>query len=352
MLEAISTSDFHLEGMKKHFLDATNRQIKEVDKVHQYALSKGIKHVFWPGDLSDHPVMSFGTYMKLVMFIKKYDGLLNIYYVGGNHDRSDAENTSCDLLKLLAEHRFFKSFRIFLAPEQDRIEGTLVNFCAWPCNASMTEKEGCLNFAHIAANGAIGDNGRPMKVSHDFGSHKRDYTISGHIHQYQHLKKQKVIFNGNPYQKNFGESLPKGFIHFKTATKKNEVQMKHRFIDNHPNFELHTVVIESPSDFAKLKDSNNLRYKLLVAPDVLIPSDLRIQYPNITGGIFNSETKKQDKTMDNPTSPEQLGLVSQVARIKPTTGLTEFLVGEGYNKKAIKTAKSIVKEAMNELGIS
>lgn len=352
MLEAISASDFHLDGMNKHFLDATDRQLKEVDKINQYAMSKGIQHVFWPGDLSDHPKMPFSTYMKLVMFLKKYDGILNIYYVGGNHDRSDSENTSCDLLKLLADHGFFKTFRIFLAPEQDRIDGTLVNFCAWPCNASMTEKEGALNFAHIAANGAIGDNGRPMKVSHDFGSHKRDYTISGHIHQYQHLKNQRIIFNGNPYQKNFGESLPKGFVHFKTATKKNEVQMKHRFIDNHPNFELHTVVIESPADFTKLKDNNNIRYKLLVAPDVLVPADLRIQYPNITGGIFNSETKKKDDRSDGASSPEQLGLVSQVARIKPTTGLTNFLVGEGYSKKDIGVAKSIVREAMNELGIS
>lgn len=352
MLEAVSTSDFHLDGMNKHFIDATDRQLKEVEKVNQYALSKGIRRVFWPGDLSDHPSMPFSTYLKLVMFIKKYDGILDIDYIAGNHDRSDSSSTSCDLLKLLQEHGFFKSFRIFLEPAQDRIDGTLVNFCAWPCNASMTEKEGSLNLAHIAANGAIGDNGRPMKVSHDFGSHKRDYTISGHIHQYQHLKNQRIIFNGNPYQKNFGESLPKGFIHFKTATQKNEVQMKHRFIDNHPNFELHTVVIESPADFSKLKDSNNLRYKLLVAPDVLIPADLRIQYPNITGGIFNSETKKKNDSTDGPSSPEQLGLVSQVSRIKPTTGLTKFLAGEGYNKKDIGVAKSIVREAMNELGIS
>lgn len=196
MLEALSTSDFHLEGMSKHFLDATNRQLKEVDKIYQYAMSKGVQHIFWPGDLSDTPKMSFGTYMKLVMFLKKYDGIINTYYIGGNHDRSDVENTSCDLLKLLQSHGFFKSFRIFLEPEQDRIDGTLVNFCAWPCKESMSEKEGALNMAHVEYNGAIGDNGRKMKVNKDFASYKRDFTVSGHIHQYQHMKQQRVIFNG------------------------------------------------------------------------------------------------------------------------------------------------------------
>ncbi len=351
MLEALSTSDFHLEGMSKHFLDATNRQLKEVDKIYQYAMSKGVQHIFWPGDLSDTPKMSFGTYMKLVIFLKKYDGIINTYYIGGNHDRSDVENTSCDLLKLLQSHGFFKSFRIFLEPEQDRIDGTLVNFCAWPCKESMSEKEGALNMAHVEYNGAIGDNGRKMKVNKDFASYKRDFTVSGHIHQYQHMKQQRVIFNGNPYQKNFGEALPKGFIHFKTATTKNVVEMRHRFIDNHPNFELHTVVIESPADFSRLKDNNNIRYKLLVAPDVLVPPDLRILYPNITGGIFNSDTKKKAELDDGPMV-EQLGLVSEISRIKPTTGLRDYLRGEGYDKKGIRRAESIVAEAMNELGIS
>ncbi len=348
MLEALSSSDFHLESMGKHFVDATSIQLREIDRIFQYAVNKGIPHVFIPGDISDTPRMSYSTYMKLVMFLKKYDGILNMYYIGGNHDRSDVEHTSCDFLKLLCEHKFFKSFKIYLAPEQDRIDGTLVNFCAWPCPSSLTENEGSLNLAHIEVGGAIGDNGRPLKVSHDFGFHERDYTISGHIHQYQHLKAKKVIYNGNPYQKNFGEALPKGFVHFKALTQKKRVEVKHRFINNNPGFQLQTVVIESPADFAKLSPANHIRYKLLVAPDVLVPADLRIQYPNITGGIFNSETKKADTSS---ATIEEVAAVS-VSRYKPTTGLKQYLSAEGFSKKDIKTASSIVKEAMNELGIS
>ena len=348
MLEALSTSDFHFEGMNKHFVDATTIQLREIDRIFQYAVKKGIQHIFIPGDLSDTPRMTYTTYMKLVLFLKKYDGLVNMYYIGGNHDRSDVESTSCDFLKLLVEHKFFKTFNIYLSPEQTRIDGTLVNFCAWPCPASMSESEGALNLAHIEVAGAIGDNGRPLKVSHDFGTHKRDYTVSGHIHQYQHLKEKKVIYNGNPYQKNFGEALPKGFVHLKAQTTKKTVDVKHRFVDNNPGFQLQTIVIESPSDFAKLSPSNHLRYKLLVAPDVLVPTDLRLQYPNITGGIFNSETKKADNSL---VTIEELGAVS-VSRIKPTTGLKQYLSAEGFSKKDIKLASSFVAEAMNELGIS
>lgn len=349
MLEAISTSDFHLDGMNKHFLDAVQRQLREVDKIYQYALSKGIQHVFIPGDISDTPHMPESTYLSLLLFLKKYDGIIKSYYIGGNHDRSDATTTSCDLLQLLCEHKFFKSFRIFLKPDQDRIDGQLVNFCAWPCYETLTEKEGALNFAHVEYNGAIGDNGRSMKTKHEFAAHKRDYTISGHIHQYQHLKKRRVVFNGNPFQKNFGESLPKGFVHFKAKCEKNEMQFRHRFIDNQPNFRLETVLIESPADFGKLRQDNNIRYKLLIAPDVLIPADLRINYPNITGGFFNAETKA--KKTDDGEIVEHVGEVVARPRIKPTHGLKDYLAAAGHNKKEIKYARDLVRDAMNSLGI-
>lgn len=347
MLEAISTSDFHLEGMSKHFKDATRRQLREIDKIYQYALRKGINHVFIPGDISDTPKMSFTTYIQLVLFLKKYDGIINTYYIGGNHDRSDVENTSCDLLNVLVEQGFFKSFRIFLQPDQDRIDGTLVNFCAWPHNETLTEKEGCLNFAHVTYNGAIGDNGRELKTKDEFRSHKRDFTISGHIHQYQHLSKRKVIFNGNPYQKNFGESLPKGFVHFRANTNKKVVDVRHRFVDNQPGFTLQNINIDSPSDFQRLKSTDDVRYKLLVAPDVLVPSDLRITYPNITGGIFNAQTKKKTDDVS-----DVVDIATSSIKIRPTTGLKDYLTSQGFSKREMNIAKSLVQEAMQELNLN
>lgn len=346
MIEALSTSDFHLEGLRKHFADDIARQLREVDRIYQYALQKGIQHIFVPGDLSDTPQMRKSTEIALMHFLKKYDGLINTYYICGNHDRSDVENTSIDFLKQLADYKFFKTFRIYLQPAQDRIDGTLVNFCAWPCYETLTEKEGALNFAHVEYNGAIGDNGRKLKTKHEFQQHKRDFTISGHIHQYQFLKARRAVYNGNPYQKNFGESLPKGFIQFKATTENKEVKFKHRFIDGKPQFRLETIHIESPKDFNKLSSGNDVRYKLFVAPDVLIPSDLRLQYPNITGGIFNTETKKQTDEQF-----EALVTEHQKPNISPRKGLKNFLSSLGHSKKEIKFALDEVQSAMNALGL-
>lgn len=350
MIEALSTSDWHLEGMGKHFTDATKRQLAEIDRIYQYAVQKGIRHVFVPGDLSETPHMTDATYFQLIMFFKKYDGLVETHYIGGNHDRSDKSTTSCDLLHLLATHGFFKTLNVHLQPKQDRIDGTLVNFCAWPCGGTLSEKEGALNFAHITVAGAMGDNGRPLKTSHDFAVHERDYTISGHIHQYQHMKSKKVIYNGNPFQKNFGECLPKGFIHFRATTDKRKVKVQHRFINNNPQFQLENVVIESPTDFQKLRNDDSKRYKLTVAPDVLLPADLRLQYPNITGGIFTMvEGKvKAHENEANLDIPDAVAL----PRISPDVGLKEFLSGEGHSKKEIRRATDILAEAMNFVGIS
>lgn len=348
MLEALSSSDWHLEGMKKHFVDATRRQLAEVDRIYQYAVNKGIRHVFIPGDLSETPHMSYSTYMQLLLFFKKYDGVIETHYIGGNHDRSDRESTSCDLLKTLVDMGFYKTLNVHLEPKQDRIDGTLVNFCAWPCPATLSEGEGSLNFAHITMSGAIGDNGRPLRTSHDFGTDERDYTISGHIHQYQHMREKRVIYNGNPYQKNFGEALPKGFVHFKATTNKKTVEVKHRFIDNRPQFQLETVYIESPKDFQQLQATDSKRYRLFVADDVIVPKDLRIQFPNITGTItvVASDTGKAVETVEL-----EKGVYTPVTRIRPETGLKEFLSGEGHSKKEIRQAQEMLREAKNHIGL-
>lgn len=349
MIEALSTSDWHLEGMDKHFVNATHIQLREIDRIYQYAVSKGIKHIFVPGDISETPKMRASTYMQLLMFFKKYDGLVTTHYVGGNHDRDDKDTTSCDLLKMLSEQGFLNTLNVHLQPVQERIDGSLINFCAWPCPASMSTTEGAINMAHITVAGAVGDNGMPLRASHDFAVHDKDYTISGHIHQYQHMKTKRTIYNGNPYQKNFGEALPKGFVHFRAETEKKKIKMRHRFIDNRPQFQLHTVRIDSPEDFQKLTQSNSIRYKLLVDSEVLVPSDLRVQYPNITGGIFttNRDTGKQEKR-----DVDEVEFSPVISRVKPQTGLKEYLSSVGHNKKDIKNARAILQEAMDHLGIS
>lgn len=350
MIEAISTSDWHLDGLTKHFKNAIERQLKEIDKIYQYALENGIKHIFIPGDISDKTMMPYETYMALVTFFKKYDGIINSYYLGGNHDRSDVSTTSCDFLKMLCDTGYFKTLKVYLSPERIEVDGVPINMCAWPCEKSLTSKEnknvGAINFAHVATSGAIGDNGRKMKLKKDeFTPHKNDYTVSGHIHQYQHIESKRLVYNGNPFQKNFGESLPKGFIHFKAKLSGKEIQFKHQFVDNHPDFTLENVIIESSKDFEKLSTRDNIRYKLTVSPEVTIPSDLRLNYPNITGGIFAVGSKKQL----NSDEPEMVARPSH--KLSITSGLKKNLETQGLNKNQLKSAKKLVESAKLELNL-
>ena len=45
ILEGIATSDFHFDGLNKHFTDGNERIIQELEKIYQYALKNGIKEL-------------------------------------------------------------------------------------------------------------------------------------------------------------------------------------------------------------------------------------------------------------------------------------------------------------------
>lgn len=343
-LEAIALSDLHFDGLNKHFPDGNERIIQEMEKIYQYALKNGIKHVFMPGDLADTPDMDWDTYGMLFDFLLKYDGLVSTYYIAGNHDFADIENTSMNFLHKLSKSKAFKSLYIFLKPVRMEIEGVPVNFLPYPCLETLSTKQGGLNMAHVEYSGAVGDNGRLLKTKHELATHKNDFTVSGHIHQYQYMKSKRAVYCGNPFQKNFGESLPKGFIHFRASMDGNKVVFQHKFVENKPNFQLINLLIDDINDFKKLQHSNNIRYKLHVDAEVPVPADLMLNYPNITGGIFVTGQKKAKGKDEEEIKIEKVD-------INITFGLKEHLVAEGLDKSMIKRAKKEVQMAKDFLGI-
>ncbi|SBV38505.1 Phage recombination related endonuclease [Phage NCTB] len=349
MLHAIVTSDWHLEKLKKLFPhDHIDRQLREVEKIFKYAISEGIRHVFIPGDISDTYKMEADSYIKMITLIKKYDGLLDIYYVGGNHDFSDISKTSMDLLQLLVDEGFFETFHLYLSPEQIKVDGCVVNMMNHPVMESIPNKQPCLNLVHVEYTGAIGDNGRTLKSHKEFKSPRRDFNISGHIHQYQHMKKRRVIYCGNPYQSNFGEALPKGFIEIKAGVKEGKMKVNHRFIDNKPGFRLLTEHIETSSQFAKLSTEPGIKYRLYVNEGIVVPTDLMLKNPNIAqlwtakGGKIDIENELEsfvNQTTDLPS-------------INPYEGLASVFKGAGHSKKEYLRGKDMLAEAISELGIS
>lgn len=346
ILEGVAASDFHLQGLDKHFDDGDDRIIAEIDKIYQYCLTNGIKHFFMPGDMSDTPDIGWDTYGKLFMLLKKYDGKVWTYYIAGNHDFADIENTSMNFLELLARSNVFKTFKIYLKPAREVIDDVPVNFLPFPCLETLSKgKMGGLNFAHVEYSGAIGDNGRALKTKHELSTHKNDFTISGHIHQYQYMKAKRAVYCGNPFQKNFGESLPKGFVHFRAEVKGNRVDVEHKFVENKPGFTLQTVHVNDLNDFKKLRHDDSIRYRLIIDEEVPIPPDLRVKYPNITG-----EIRQSGKTVKH--SIEEAEQQLNKPSINPRTGLKQFLAAEGLDKKSIKQAIEEVKIAQNKRGLA
>lgn len=344
-LRAISTSDWHLEGLAKLFPnDHIERQLNEINKIYEYALDNGIKHVFVPGDITDTYTMKAETFISLILFFKKYDGLINTYYICGNHDHKEGLKTSVDSLQVLCLQGFFKTFHVYKSPEQVTIDGIKVNFLPHLSEGTIKSKKPCLNFVHVSYDGAIGDNGRTIKVKKELVAPKGDFTISGHIHQWQYMKAKRVLFNGNPFQKNFGESLPKGFIDFTASYRKGKLDVDFEFINNRPDFILQSEIIKKQKDFAKLSTEDNIRYRLYVDPKIVIPSDLMLKHPNVCQ-VLDSGGKKKLKELESAEEFKQHAIA--IPKIDPLSSLKKDMEADGWSDIQYQLAENFVKDAIS-----
>ena len=342
MLHGISTSDWHLTGMTRVLQDPTSWQIREIHKPYKYALDNGIKHVFVPGDICDSDHMDDHTFIQLVTLLLTYDEHVHTWYIRGNHDIAHKHKSSLDVLEFMCNNGFFKNFRIISKPKAISIDGVSVGFIPFP-NTEVTSKRPPLIFAHVEEPGAVGDNGRPLKCKESqVIRRKGDYMITGHIHQYQNLESRRTLYNGSLYQKNFGESLPKGFIEFKAEYVKGQLQVYHEFINSHPNFELHTIHIKKTSDWDKIKEDPSLRYKVLVdkSSGVVVPKDITIKRPNIVylNGVDSLVKVKDVHELEGQS-------LANLPKFNPVRGLRAYLEKSGLDGELVKLGIQMSKEA-------
>lgn len=345
MFEFIATSDWHLEAMEKHFpSEGVERQLETIDRIYQYAIEQGIEYVLIIGDITDRHVMSDDTKGKLCRHFVKYDDVIKSIYLGGNHDYEDKTSTSMDFIKQMTEWKMLKNLDIILRGEQRTIEGVVCNFLPYPTPPVMKNKKPCLNFCHVETAGALGDNGHPLRTEKTIGAPKQDYTISGHIHMYQDLEKQRFLYNGAPYQKTFGETSPKGFCHVKAAYVKGKLVVKHKFVDSKPNFRLETVVITEQDQWSKLKVMPSLRYRVLVSDGVSVPTDIRTRIPNIAQLNVSKNAIALEKQEFDVSE-------LQLMDIDPTDGLRDYLKAAGMKKAQRTRGAEIVGGILAKIGV-
>lgn len=348
MLHGISTGDWHLDALKSHFpADHIDRQLVMVEKIYKHALEKGIEHVFVNGDIFDTSSSPISTCIALLRLFSKYRKHVTTHVLAGNHDWADVRKTALDFLSDLVNMKMLKNVYVYKEFENKTIEGININFIPFGTENFSPSNKASLNFLHTTIKGAIGDNGRKLKVGEKgFKFDKKDFCMLGHVHMYQVVGSEgRRVYSGAPYQKTFGESVQKGFVEFKAQMDGKKLKVIHKFIPLKQEFELRTVLIENQKDFQKLSNSYNVRLRLvIVGENVVVPSDLTSTHSNIAT-VINAKGEKVTET-DSSVKLNR-DRTASIPKINPTKGLSKLLKAHGHSKQEIKLAKKIVEESLN-----
>lgn len=350
-LHGIVTSDWHLMGMNSVFKDPLSRQLNEIHKIYRYAADHSIEHIFVPGDMSDVAFLDDRTLIAIITLLLTYDQHFETHYMVGNHDVAHTTKTSMDVLKVLADSGFFKRFHLYSQPTTKKIDGVYCTFMPFPFEQVPVSEKPPIVFAHLEVAGAIGDNGRPLKHGNDekFIRQEGDYVFSGHIHQHQILAKKRFAYCGNPYQKNFGEALPKGWIDFKAKYVNGELKVQPTFVANRPDFILETKVITCSDDWGTLSKEENIRYKILTEEGVIVPKNIQRDFPNIV--YLRGAGKSVKVNMEQEEGTDSSSTIKDLPKFNVTTGLKTYLKSAEMDKKQVVRARSLVAEARHALGM-
>jgi hypothetical protein len=121
-------------------------QIKDIEKPFDYALAKGIKNVIVPGDIGQTEELSSLAKFYLLELLLKYDGVLNIFIIPGNHDYDRVGVHSMKLFELLCVRSKFSTIHLYTNPTKKIIDGEKFHFVPFPHNKLLP---GCVNVAHV-----------------------------------------------------------------------------------------------------------------------------------------------------------------------------------------------------------
>lgn len=340
--EFVACGDIHADKLGHLFSDHHDLQFRAMCKTADYAIKHGIKHWIQTGDVSDKPRLSEEARVMLFEFMHRYDGKLEMDWVLGNHDLEYEGFHSMQFFAQLVKKKKLKTTRIHCVPEQRVIGGVPVNMMPFPHNKALPHKGGgTFNIGHFERPGCIRDNGTKMDDEHGVKEGKGDdHWLLGHLHTHQH--KGRSWWTGTLYQTNFGESLPKGFTHGRVARlSSGKLKVDLKFIEVQPEFVLHNLKIEKPSDLKQIVDDPYQLYKVVVKRGVELPYDVATRHSNVVNNPTTYKTDKQAETLLND------------AEVEIKFGLTDDLGAElkkrGHDKATRKRGIQIVEEIVRSL---
>ena len=319
--------DLHLDKLNKYWPDAIHKQLGDNKKILTYCVRTGIKHIVYLGDISETPNLSDESkealFFQLEEFHEKYGLLFHI--ILGNHDYSRKGQHSLKLVSSFATKYLGSGVFIHENPQQQEIDGVPFNFCPFPFFEEYPES---VNVGHFEVSGAKTDSGiKVEKTKH----HPQHFWVMGHLHTRQ--KVRNIFYPGTPYQLNFGERLPKGFLVGNFSYKRGELQRKLEWVEVSPSFTFQSVEALSQKQLESLEFKVNSLYRLYVK-DIVLSTAFLDNHPNVVQVIPLADKH----TLENS---EDLAPLSSSILAKEEEILTKYLQRSGYSEKVIQKALAI-----------
>ena len=220
-----------LTGLIPDFNDIALSQIEYVVK---WARKNGIRDVVQYGDLCEYPNMSNKVLNGLLNLFAKYPDM-SFYINKGNHDHSNVDNTSLDVLANLSRNGQVPNLKVALHEPVDC--GGFILHPFHPKHEydfSMSK----WNVAHTTANGCKLETGFVA----DFGTDSDAPIVSGHIHVAGQVR--NTYYSGSAVQVHTVEPWKK-FFHHVAGNNVDWVALPPRYI-------FKNVVVKDTKDMAKI----------------------------------------------------------------------------------------------------
>lgn len=270
-MKAITIGDLHLDGLAKYFpSNHLELQFAEIRKPLNYAISHGIRHVFFLGDIGENTELSYDAISAFIKFLSEYQDKFVFHFLLGNHDFAENGVHCMTPFVTMVNCGLLKNVHIYEKKTKLKIQGAKFNLCPYPYSQGEDEH---VNMGHFSTPGATLDNGYKEKEGTKI--RKRHKWVLGHLHT------PHGNFNGTLYQLGFPERLPKGFGVITASNKSGKLKFKREFIQTDPAFKLINLAIESKSDLKQIEKNPLYLYRLVVKSSFELPDNLMTKYPNI-----------------------------------------------------------------------
>ena len=344
-LEIVFVGDTHFESLNNLFGEQGDDYIFQCfQNAVDYATTNNVVNIIQLGDIFDRFNPDEATVVRLLQFCM-HNHHHNFYFIIGNHDIKSINLHSSRFLEFVARARLLPNLFIYTTPELKWLDGVPIYFMPWPALSHEALDHPCLNIAHIKVPNTVDDGGRKLKnLEIDELPDTDDWWIIGDLHTYQRPG-PRIIYPGTMFQKNFGETLPKGFVHsfIKYSNKQQRIYCKHKYVQTDPPFVLENVIINSAADFRDLP-VNNTRYKLIKKVDIEIPNTM-LNNPNVVSvkGFENREELKAMLSNEIVVVDETMNLQKNFI----TQNLDDFLKVRGLTPKQIHRAYKLVDAMVN-----